>query len=509
MNIKYFIFLFISYAIISCNIDEKKYRFAVIQYFHETCTFCPGGDTDINDWTRNVPYVEGKNVLESSSYSKGFVNQASLFNDVEIIGINSPDQVFGGSSRSWNTKESFEHFMKIILDDLKSKLPVDGVQLSLHGAMAVRDVARPEAEIAKRVREIVGPNVPISATFDLHGNEDEEFLKWSDAAFVTKRFPHYDAALQGERSANFLYRSVKSKFKATTSTMKPGILTPTVLQWTGEGPASKIMERARRWENRNQDVYVSVFYGFPWSDVPDIGATIHVVTNDNQKLADSIANDMNDYFLRVKKEFAGGSFPMPNEAVIKTMAAIENGDTPVALGDYSDRQGDATWITSELIKNKVKNFLIATLRDENVLEELVKINAKKGDMFDYVVGGYTGEQAGTPLQIKGVIKYFGPRFGYEHVAVVEFGQGNVIIIVPTYEQIIRPSSLRFGGLNPDKFDVIVVKSRVHFRRGFDETGYSKTIMVVDAPGDFIGTTRLDALDYKFGPIKDLYPFIQN
>ena len=138
MNIKHFIFLFISYAIISCNIDEKKYRFAVIQYFHETCTFCPGGDTDINDWTRNVPYVEGKNVLESSSYSKGFVNQASLFKDVEIIGINSPDQVFGGSSRSWNTKESFEHFMKIILDDLKSKLPVDGVQLSLHGAMAVR-----------------------------------------------------------------------------------------------------------------------------------------------------------------------------------------------------------------------------------------------------------------------------------------------------------------------------------------------------------------------------------
>ena len=57
-----------------------------------------------------------------------------------------------------------------------------------------------------------------------------------------------------------------------------------------------------------------------------------------------------------------------------------------------------------------------------------------------------------------------------------------------------------------EFDVIVVKSRVHFRRGFDETGYSKTIMVVDAPGDFIGTTRLDALDYKFGPIKNLYPF---
>ena len=128
------------------------------------------------------------------------------------------------------------------LDDLKSNLPVDAVQLSLHGAMATRDVPRPEAEIAKRVRELVGPDIPISGTFDLHGNEDGEFLKWANAAFVTKRFPHYDAPLQGERSANFLYRSVKNKFKSTTATRKPGVLTATVLQWTGAEPASSYDE---------------------------------------------------------------------------------------------------------------------------------------------------------------------------------------------------------------------------------------------------------------------------
>ena len=107
---------------------------------------------------------------------------------------------------------------------------------------------------------MVGPDIPISGTFDLHGNEDGEFLKWADAAFVTKRFPHYDAPLQGERSANFLYRSIKNKFKSTTATRKPGILTATVLQWTGAEPASTIMERARRWENRNKDVFVSFFW---------------------------------------------------------------------------------------------------------------------------------------------------------------------------------------------------------------------------------------------------------
>ena len=59
---------------------------------------------------------------------------------------------------------------------------------------------------------------------------------------------------------------------------------------------------------------------------------------------------------------------------------------------------------------------------------------------------------------------------------------------------------------PDDFDVFVVKSRVHFRRGFDETGYAKTIMVVDAPGPWFGTTRLDALDYQNVDLQELYPY---
>jgi microcystin degradation protein MlrC len=504
------VILVLGLVLFSCNAPKKKLKFAIIQYSHETCTFCPGGDTTIQDWTKRGPFVSGKDVLKSGGYNKGFVHQASLFNDVEIVGINSPDYVFGGSSRSWNTKESFEHFMSIILTDLKSKMPVDAVQLTLHGAMAVRDVPRPEAEIAKRVRELVGPNVPISATFDLHGNEDKEFLKWADAAFVTKRYPHYDASLQGERSANFLYRAVKNKYKSTTATRKPKILTSTVQQWTGKEPSSKIMERARRWENRNQDVFVSVFYGFPWSDVPDIGATVHVITNNNQELADSIANDMNSYFNRLKKEFAGGSYPLPKEAIEKTKEAIKKEKTPITLGDYSDRQGDATWIIKELIDKKVEKFLIATLRDENVLKKLSQNKAKIGEKFNYRVGGFTGEQAGEPVKIEGEIIFFGPHFGYEKVAVVKFSKGgNVVIIVPTYEQVIRPSDIKFGDLNPDDFDVIVVKSRVHFRRGFDETGYSKTVFVVDAPGDFVGTTRLSALEYKYGPINELYPFNQN
>ena len=90
--------------------------------------------------------------------------------------------------------------------------------------------------------------------------------------------------------------------------------------------------------------------------------------------------------------------------------------------------------------------------------------------------------------------------------MVEFGNGNAVIIVPTYEQVTEPERFGFLPMGLENFDVFVVKSRVHFRRGFDETGFAKTIVVVEAPGPFVGTTFLDALPYEHVDLSVLYPF---
>ena len=487
--------------------SAEPHKLAVITYMQETCTFCPGGDTQIEDRAWRVPFVKGEELIDSKrGFIGGFVHAAREYPDVQVIGINSPDGVYGGSSRSWESRESFEHFMTIITDDLKANMPVDGVYLALHGAMAVRGVPRPESEIARRVRQIVGRDIPIAGSFDLHGNEDEQFLQWANAAFVTKRYPHYDAALQGERSARFLYRSLKGLYNATTATRKPPVITASVLQWTGQSPSMDIMERARRWEAREPDAFVSVFYGFPWSDVPDVGATVHVMTNEDQELADAIADDMSEFIWRVREPFANGAFPMPKAAAKQTIQAMKRGARPVVLGDYSDRPGDATWILKALMDEGVSNMMYAALRDERALSALSATQAKSGDAFDMSVGGFTGEQSGKPVRIKGTVKYFGEGWGYDEIAIIEFGDNNLLFLVPTYTQIRTLSPLRIEGLIPDDYDVFVVKSRVHFRRGFDETGYAKTIMVVDAPGDWFGTMRLDALDYQYAPIDTLYPF---
>ncbi len=485
---------------------KDKSIIAVVRYQHETCTFCPGGDTTLEDWTRLRAVLKGDEVLKVGNFVKGFVNQARDFGDMDVVGISSPYAVFGGSSGSWNSRDSFEFFMKQILSEIGAQPKIDGVFLALHGALAVRGIPRPEAEIARRIRLLLGEDVPIVGTFDLHGNEDEEFLKWADGAFVTKRYPHYDARLQGERAARYIRSVIRGNYIPTTATQRPKIITATVLQWTGQSPSMDIMERARRWEAREVGAFVSVFYGYPWSDVPDVGMTVHVMTNNDQELANRIAEDMSEYIWRVREEFAFGKFPMPKEAVQMAKKAIAENKVPVVLGDYSDRPGDATWILRELLEQNVGDVLYASLRDENALEKLLKAKVKPGDAFDMELGGFTGVSAGKPIRIMGTVKYFGTDGEFDHVAAIEFGKGNMLIITPAYDQIIRPSQLRFGGIDPDNYKVFVVKSRVHFRRGFDETGYAKTNILVDAPGPWVGTTRLDALDYEFAPIKELYPF---
>ena len=485
--------------------ETERLRFAVAAFQHETCTFCPGGDTEVEDWLRYSEPLSGEALLASGDYVGGFTKRAREFGDVELVPLTSPVGVFGGSSRSWNTKETFDHFMDAMLAELREQLPVDAVYLALHGAMAVRDVPRPEAEIARRFREVVGPGVPIAGTFDLHGNEDGEFLEHADFAFVTKRFPHYDAYIQGERAARALRLAARDEYRSTTATRRPGIITATVLQWTGQSPSMDIMERARRWESREDDAYVSVFYGFPWSDVPDVGATVHVMTNGDQALADEIAGDMEEFMWRVREEFAVGGYPGPDEAAVTVAEAVARGEVAVAVGDYSDRPGDATHILNAFESAGIGKVLYGTITSPDALEALAASRATSGDAFDMEIGGFT-PSGGAPRRITGTIAYIGEGFSYDLIAAVSFGDGNLVFLTPAYEQVLYPDAFRYGDIDPDDYDVFVVKSRVHFRRGFDETGYAPTIVLVQAPEPFVGTTFLDALPYENVDLSEFYPY---
>jgi microcystin degradation protein MlrC len=487
-------------------------RIAVLQFTHETVTFLPN-DTELEDFIYPGSPASGDDLLKTDpkGYMGGFVQVAREYDGVELIGITSPLFPRTGTGSGWVTTEAYEHFVGIMIEELKAQSKLDGVFLALHGAMAVRGVLRPEADIARRVREVVGKDVFISSTFDPHGNEDDTFLKYADMAFSVKYFPHYDMHLQGERAARMLVRAIRGSFKPTHKMIKIPIIAPTVLMWTGASPWSDLIQRALTWEAREPDVFVNVFFGFPWSDVPDAGMGIQVFTNGDPTLADRVANDMANWVWRKRDALLNTvKVYSMKDGVSLARKAVSECRSPVVLADYSDRSGYATWLLREIIEQGLSRTLIATVASPEVCQTLLAGGVKPGDAFDMEVGGKIDDSAGEPARITGTVLCVSKGttsrgLGNEWICVA-FGKGNVLVVSPFLVQIMNPEELWDLGLRAEDFDVIAIKSRAHFRRGFDDSGFAPTILLVEPPQPFMGTVHLNALHYDNLNLNDYYPY---
>ncbi len=482
-------------------------RIAVLHFSHETVTFLKN-DTTLDDFIYPGSPAKGEALLkfDPKYFMGGFVKMAREFDGVELIGIESPlwPKTYMGSG--WVTAEAFETLVGKMIAEVKAEKPFDGVYLCLHGAMAVRGVPRPEAELARRVREVVGPKAFIAATFDLHGNEDEEFLGHADMGFAVKYFPHYDGYLQGERAARTLIRAIKGDYKPAHTTLKVPIITATVVMWTGASPWMDLVQRALVWEAREPDVYVNVFFGFPFADVPDVGLTIQVLTNGNAKLAGEVAKDLAGFAWRQREALLTSTkIHTIQDGVTLAKQAVLTGETPVVLADHSDRSGSATWLLKEIVAQDLSNTLIATVADAAAMAKLKAQGAKAGDPFDMEIGGLVDESAGQPLRIRGTVLNAVEGYGQFWVCI-KFGRDNVLILSTYLVQIMEPSSLQPLGLDIDAFKVMAIKSRVHFRRGFHDNGLAKTILLVEPDEPFLGTVHLDALPYENVDLKQFYPY---
>lgn len=486
-------------------------RIAVMQLRHETVTFLPN-ETTREDFIYPGSPVKGEALLKSSPKGDmgGFLKVAREYG-AELIGIESPGMPETGTGSGWVTRDAYEYFVGRMIAELKEGVPFDGVYLCLHGAMAVRGIPRPEAELARRVREVVGKKAVIAGTFDPHGNEDDAFLRQADLAFTYKYYPHYDGHLQGERAARMMIRAIRGDYRPVHAVRTVPILSATVYQWTGQQPWSTLVQRCLTWEAREPDVYVNFFFGFPWADVPDAGMSFQVITNGNPELARQVVDDLAETAWRMRaKMFAATPIYPVREAVGRLKQALAAGRKPAVLADHSDRSGNATWVLREIIAQDVARTVIATLRDDRALVALARAGAKAGDAFDMEVGGYMDPSAGQPVRVQGVLAEFKfSKAGRPVAGYVRFGRGNLLMLTPQLEQVTGPEQVRSAGVDIGQFDVFAIKSRVHFRRGFDDNGFASTILLVEPPGPYMGTIHLDALPYENLRVKNFYPYSEN
>jgi microcystin degradation protein MlrC len=234
--------------------------------------------------------------------------------------------------------------------------------------------------------------------------------------------------------------------------------------------------------------------------------TIQVLTNGKVELAEKIARDMADAAWRQREALLTSAkvYSIP-DGVRLAKQAMADGAAPVVLADYSDRSGSATFLLKEIIAQDLANTLIATITDQEVTEKLKAQGAKAGDAFDMEIGGRVDESAGAPLRVKGTILTAVERDGQFWVTI-SFGRGNVLVLSTYLVQIMEPAWLKPLGLDIDAFEAFAIKSRVHFRRGFHDSGFAKTILLVEPTEPFLGTVHLHALPYENVDLKRFYPY---
>ena len=487
-------------------------RIAVFYFSHETVTFLPN-DTTYDDFVYPGSPASGQDLLnyDGDGYMRGFVQLASEHQDVELVGITSPLFPRTGIGSGWVTNEAYEHFVTGMERELAEKGPFDGVHLVVHGAMAVRGVARPEADIARRARAVVGEAAYISATFDPHGNEDAEFLRQADMAFAVRYYPHYDTALQGERAARTLIRAIRGSYRPRTVTIKVPVISPTVVQGTSSPPWSDLVQHCLVWEAREKDIYVNVFYGFPWSDVPHAGMCVQVMSNGDLAKAERIAAEIANWIWTRREALLNTvtTHTIP-EAVAAAKSDVAAGKAPVVLADYSDRSGAATWLLAELLKQGTSRTLIGGLTSPNIIDAYESGALKIGETYDLEVGGGVDASSGAPVLLRGTIIGSGSASGSltrgHNWLKVSFGQGNMLVISRYLAQVMDPNELWALGLSPEDYDIVALKSRVHFRRGFVDSGYAAATYLFEPPEPFLGSVKLDALSYENLDLSQFYPY---
>jgi len=486
-------------------------RIAVASFSHETCTFCPD-ITTLEDWERggirygeDALYTEG----EGRSYITGYKEEADREKDVELVGILRAEHPATVGMGSWLTTESFDVISDRIVDGLKRAGRIDGVLLALHGAMAVTNVPRPEAELARRVRKVVGKR-PIMVTYDLHANEDVEIAHAADAVFILKTYPHLDDHEIGATAARCMIETIRGSFRPTMAVRKPGVISASVFQASGSHPMRVVYDRCREWEGKG--VYcASVAPGFAYADVPDVGASVFVVANNNHGLAEKAAQDLSDLIWSLRDALTR-PVPKAKEGVANVIQMGKKGVKPVVIAYHNDRLGDGTHILRELITQGARNFCATSVADPKVLLMLDEKH-KVGDTVTVRIGGWVHPISGEPVEVTGRIEYLGSadwietgpmgkgaRMHDDFVASLDIGNNNHVVISQRLRAPMSADPLKAIGLDVDSFDIVEIKSRVHHKAYWDT--WSKADYPIDPPG----TTPADLRTLHYENIPwDIYP----
>src|SRR5689334_7438224 len=244
-------------------------RIAVGGFLHETNTFAPtkatyddfvhgGGWPSMTSGADVLKVMRGINVGLA-----GFIDAAATY-DWELI----PTIACGASPSAHVTKDAFERIVKVMGDGIAAAGRLDAVYLDLHGAMVAEHLDDGEGEILARVRKVIGKDLPLVVSLDLHANVSPEMVEHADALIAYRTYPHVDMAATGRACAEHLALMLKTKQRFAKAFRQLPFLIPISWQCTSDQPAKGIYQKVAALQSDAVPT-LSFAPGFPAADFRD------------------------------------------------------------------------------------------------------------------------------------------------------------------------------------------------------------------------------------------------
>jgi microcystin degradation protein MlrC len=395
-------------------------------------------------------------------------------------------------------RDGYEMLRDELSARLKASMPIDGVLLVLHGAMCADGYLDCEGDLLERVRAIVGRDVPLVCTLDMHGNLSEAMVAAADALVAFDQNPHLDTFARGREAAEVMRRMVMEGMRTAKALARPAVLLTALTTWTDKPPLSVVHERGHECERHPRVVNVSVMGGFAYADTPFTGMSILVTTDGDATLARQLANELRDlaWTHREAARYKGVSVSEAMQRVIGSRQTRLRG--PIVLADVGDNvgggsPGDGTVLLHALLDARVSGAVM-TMADVEAVTQAA--HAGEGATIEMWVGGKQDDKHGKPVRVRGFVErisdghftiegadHFAQLYGREvhmgRCAVVQC-EGLCLLLTERKTPPGDLAQLRSQGIIPELQRVIVVKSAVAFRGAYQRI--ASDIIEVDTPG---------------------------
>ena len=191
------------------------------------------------------------------------------------------------------SREAFDYFSGHLLEGIQAAGKIDGVLLHLHGAMVTDDLDDGEGHVLEAIRRLVGPDMPIVTTLDLHANMTPRIIRNCNALTGYDTYPHVDMYERAREAANILVRIIRGELRPTMALECPPLLTPLQTQvTTRDTPMKRIIDLIHRLEEDPRVISIAAFGGFPFADIEPAGFSCVVVTDNDPALATRLAKQV-------------------------------------------------------------------------------------------------------------------------------------------------------------------------------------------------------------------------